>query len=131
MALTVALALACLWPVIWAYGHVAYLMIMPVDRAELTDGRNVLFLTLMKGSYELKIFGDMCAIGENAFSVNGSIKTSSATNIVNGQSSTCVKDGACYSWFECKNGVERVEITLDVHLSTNSVNVSAEVFPRK
>ena len=50
-------------------------MIMPVDRAELTDGRNVLFLTLMKGSYELKIFGDMCAIGENAFSVNGSIKT--------------------------------------------------------
>lgn len=42
-----------------------------------------------------------------------------------------MKDGACYSWFECKNGVERVEITLDVHLSTNSVNVSAEVFPRK
>ena len=83
VALTVALALACLWSVIWAYGHVAYLMIMPVDRAELTDGRNVLFLTLMKGSYELKIFGDMCAIGENAFSVNGSIKTSSATNIVN------------------------------------------------
>ena len=68
VALTVALALACLWPVIWAYGHVAYLMIMPVDRAELTDGRGTIWHDILGRCDDLHVKGDWIKrtlIGDN------------------------------------------------------------------
>ena len=124
--------LVFLWPVVWAYGSLLYLTLMPIERVELVPGRNALFLTLMKGRYCLRVSGDKCGTCVNSVSVNGYIRTSTSTNVVNNGECFTSGDASYCLGFECNGNVERVEIMLDVDWPTNRVDeVSAVVFPCK
>lgn len=91
-----------LWPIIYAYGHFAYLMIMPPNKVELTQGRNTMFLSLMRGRYCLKIGSDESDDG--GWSFEGYVKT--------GESIMPVKGGMDmkrpYYHFRCTNLIEHV-----------------------
>lgn len=124
--------LVFLWPVVWAYGSLLYMTVMPIERVELVSGRNALFLTLMKGRYCLRVSGVKCGKSVNSVSVNGHVKTSTSTNAVNKGECFTSSDASYCLRFECNGNVERVEVILDVDWPTNSVDeVSVVVFPCK
>ena len=116
-----------LWPVIYAYGHLAYLMITPSNKVELTQGRNTVFLSLMRGRYCLKIGSDESDDG--GWSFDGYVKTGEAITPVNGNMDM---KRPYHQYFTCKNPIEHVSILLDVSMPTNSTGgVPAVIFPCK